>query len=59
MLYSSKKFKYVIVDSQIDAIDELQQLLSAYTNYSCVGVARNKEDAINLILDQLPHIVFF
>ncbi len=59
MVYSSKKYKYVIVDSQLDAINDLQQLLGKYTNYMCVGIARNKEDAINLILDQLPHLVFF
>ncbi|WP_457611249.1 LytR/AlgR family response regulator transcription factor [Lutibacter sp.] len=59
MLYSSKKYKYVIVDSQMDTIDELQQLLGKYTNYSCVGIARNREDAINLIIDQLPYLVFF
>ncbi len=59
MLDSSKKYKYVIVDSQIDDVNELQQLLTKYSNYSCVGIARNKEEAINLIIDQLPHLVFF
>lgn len=59
MLYSSNKYKYVIVDSQIDDVNELQQLLTKYSNYSCVGIARNKEEAINLIIDQLPHLVFF
>ncbi|MCF6182925.1 hypothetical protein [Lutibacter sp.] len=59
MLYSSKKYKYVIVDSQIDDVNELQQLLTKYSNYSCVGIARNKDEAINLIIDQLPHLVFF
>ncbi|NEW78747.1 MAG: response regulator [Gelidibacter sp.] len=43
----------------MDDVNELQQLLGKYTNYSCVGIARNKEDAINLIIDQLPHLVFF
>ncbi len=59
MLFSSKKYKYVIVDSQTAAVNELQQQLSRYTKYCCVGIARNKEDAINLIIDQLPHLVFF
>ena len=59
MIYSYKKYKYVIVDSQKDDVNELQHLLGKYTNYSCVGIARNKEDAINLIIDQLPHLVFF
>jgi len=59
VVYSPKKYKYVIVDSQSDDVNNLQQLLENYTNYMCVGVARNKEDAINLILDQLPNIVFF
>ncbi len=59
MVYSSKKYRYVIVDSQLDAINDLPQLLGKYTNYMFVGVARNMEDAINIILDQLPHLVFF
>ena len=59
MVYSSKKYKYVIIDSQLDDVNDLQQLLSKYSNYVCVGVARNKNDAINIILDQLPHLVFF
>lgn len=59
MIYSSKKYKYIIVDSQLDAINNLQQLLNDYTNYLCVGVAKTKEDAVNLIIDQLPNLVFF
>ena len=59
MIYSSKKYKYVIVDSQLNDVDDLQRLISKYTNYRCVGVASNREDAINLIIDQLPHLVFF
>jgi DNA-binding LytR/AlgR family response regulator len=59
VVYSSKKFKYVIIDSQLDDVKDLQQLLGKYSNYVCVGVAKNKNDAINIILDQLPHLVFF
>jgi DNA-binding LytR/AlgR family response regulator len=46
------------VDSQIDAINNLKQQLSNYPNYICVGIAKTKEDAINIILDELPHLVF-
>ena len=59
MIYSSKKYKYIIVDSHIEDASDLQTEFNKYPNYSCVGIARNKEDAVNLILDQLPHIVFF
>lgn len=59
MLYSPKKYKYVIVDSQADTLNDLQQQLKKYANYSCVGIASNKEEAINLIIDHLPHLVFF
>lgn len=59
MIYSQKKYRYIIVDSQESAVNDLQQLLRAYTNYSCVGVASTKEEAINLIIDQLPQLVFF
>jgi DNA-binding LytR/AlgR family response regulator len=59
MIYSSKKYKYLIVDSHLEDASTLQKELNKYPNFSCVGVARNKEDGVNLILDQLPHLVFF
>ena len=59
MIYSSKKYKYVIIDSKLDDSKELQLLLSKYNNFHCVGIAKSKEDGLNLILDQLPHLVFF
>jgi DNA-binding LytR/AlgR family response regulator len=59
LIYSSKKYKYVIIDSKLDDSKELQLLLSKYNNFHCVGIAKSKEDGLNLILDQLPHLVFF
>ncbi len=59
MIYSPKKYKYLIVDSHIEDATDLQMELNKYPNYSCIGIARNKEEAVNLILDQLPHLVFF
>jgi DNA-binding LytR/AlgR family response regulator len=58
VIYSSKKYKYVIIDSHLNDVNSLKQLICNYTNYICVGVASNTEDAINLIIDQLPHLVF-
>ncbi len=59
MIYSSKKYKYVIVDSQLNDVFDLKRLMDKYTNYSCVGVANSREEALNLIIDQLPQLVFF
>jgi DNA-binding LytR/AlgR family response regulator len=57
--YTSKKYGYIIVDSQSDAIDDLLKNLETYEHYKCIGIAKTSEDAINLILDQLPSLVFF
>jgi response regulator of citrate/malate metabolism len=59
MVYTFNKYKYVIVDSQPDAVHLLQDLLDSYSNYTCVGVARNNDEAVNMILDQIPQLVFF
>ncbi|UMB53915.1 LytTR family transcriptional regulator DNA-binding domain-containing protein [Lutibacter sp. A64] len=59
MHYSLKKYKYVIVDSQPDAIVELQNHMKDYGQYVCVGVAKNSEEAIHIIIDKTPNLVFF
>jgi len=56
--FSTRKYNYLIVDSQLDDVKELQKQFENYPDYHCVGIARNKDEAVNLILDQHPHIVF-
>lgn len=58
MNFSSRKYKYVIVDAQINDVNELRQQFDNYPSYNCVGIARNEVEAINLIIDQNPHLVF-
>lgn len=58
MNFSDRKYKYVIVDPQIDDVNELRHQFDNYPSYNCVGVARNEAEAINLIVDQNPHLVF-
>lgn len=58
MKFSTKKYKYIIVDSQIEDIDELKNKLLEYSDLYCVGVAKSELEAINLILEQIPHLVF-
>ncbi len=58
-VYSAKKYNYIIVDSNEESINQLQRLLENYPHYTCCGIARSTEEAINLIIDQIPHVVFF
>ncbi|WKD85247.1 Transcriptional regulatory protein BtsR [Polaribacter huanghezhanensis] len=58
MDFSTKKYKYIIVDSQIEDTRELKQQLESYPNYYCVGIAKNESEAINLALEQIPNLVF-
>ncbi len=58
MNFSARKYKYIIVDPQIDDVNKLRYQFENHPSYNCVGIARNKEEAINLILDQNPHLVF-
>lgn len=59
MNFSPRKFKYLIIDSQLEDVTLLQQQIKKYQDYVCVGVARSKGEAINLIIDHLPQLVFF
>ncbi len=59
VVYSAKKYKYIIVDSDEESIKQLQRQLENYPHYTCCGIARSTEEAIYLIMDQIPHVVFF
>ncbi len=58
MYYSSKKHNYIIVDSQPKAIEDMLNHMKGYGQYVCVGVAKNTEEAINIIIDKTPNLVF-
>src|SRR5690606_38125786 len=52
------KYPYVIIDSDVKAIDRLKELFRNHPEYYCVGIAGNQEDAISVILDKAPKLVF-
>ena len=56
---TSKRYKYIIVDSRFEDVKLLQQHLKEHPDYNCAGIAKNKDDAINLIVDESPQLVFF
>ena len=58
MKFSAKKHKYIIVDSQFEEISNLKRQLEAYPNFCCGGIAKKRSDAVNLILEVQPKLVF-
>ncbi|UOB16886.1 LytR/AlgR family response regulator transcription factor [Abyssalbus ytuae] len=52
------KYPYVIVDNQTQAIDRLKEAFRDYPEYYCVGISGNRDDAVSLILDKSPRLVF-
>ncbi|MBG7630406.1 MAG: hypothetical protein IZT56_08235 [Bacteroidetes bacterium] len=59
MDFTSRKYKYVIVDSCNQDVMDLQRFFENHQNFTCAGVARNEDEATNLILDIQPDLVFF
>lgn len=57
--FSEKRYYYAIIDSNEESICQLQEELKNYPSYSCVGVAKNSDEAVNLIIDKTPNLVFF
>lgn len=58
MNYSNAKYKYIIIDSQIEDIGNLNKHLLSYDNFYNVGNAKCKSEAINLIIEEQPKLVF-
>lgn len=52
------QYSYLIVDDSKDNIQETLRKFEAFPEYYCAGVAQNKEDAINKILELQPQLVF-
>lgn len=52
------QYSYLIIDDDADAVKETLRLFEGFPEYYCVGVAGNREDAINKILELQPQIVF-
>lgn len=56
--FSTRKYKYIIIDSQIEDSNNLKQHLVGHQNFYCVGIAKCKAEGINLILEEQPKLVF-
>lgn len=59
MSFTSRRYKYIIIDTQIEDLNNLKQHLDGYSNFYCAGMANCKSDAVNLILEERPTLVFF
>ena len=52
------KYSYIIVDNDKKAVNELHKVLGEFPNFYCRGIAENEDDAIDLVLDKTPHLIF-
>ncbi|UZO80758.1 LytTR family DNA-binding domain-containing protein [Aquimarina sp. ERC-38] len=52
------KYPYIIIDNDNSAVNTIQIFLERYENYVCTGIASNEADALNLILERKPALVF-
>jgi len=52
------RYSYVIIDNDDEAVDDLRKVLGQFPDYYCRGVAKNEEEAINLVMEQTPQLVF-
>jgi DNA-binding LytR/AlgR family response regulator len=52
------QYSYLIVDDNGANIKETLSVFEGFPEYYCAGIATNKEDAINKILELQPQIVF-
>ena len=52
------KYPYVIIDNNNGAVNKLKEAFSNHPEYYCVGIADNQEDALSVILDKMPKLVF-
>ncbi|RZK53911.1 MAG: DNA-binding response regulator [Pedobacter sp.] len=52
------RYPYLVIDNSADEIQETIRVIERFPDYFCVGTADSKDDAINLILELQPKIVF-
>ncbi len=52
------KYPYIIIDNDQKTIDSIQIALETLTDYICTGIAKNEQEALDLILERRPRIVF-
>ena len=52
------QYSYLIVDDNKDNIQETLRKFESFPEFYCAGVAENREDAVNKILELEPQLVF-
>lgn len=52
------KYPYVIIDNDQKTTDSIQIALENHTDYICTGIARDEQEALDLILERKPRLVF-
>lgn len=52
------KYPYVIIDNDKKSSESIQLVLEGRTDYVCTGIANNEEEALDLILERRPRLVF-
>ncbi|WP_158250445.1 MULTISPECIES: LytR/AlgR family response regulator transcription factor [Aquimarina] len=52
------KYPYVIIDNDKKIANSIQISLEEKPNYICTGIAKNEQEALDLILERRPRIVF-
>ncbi|WP_025741377.1 LytR/AlgR family response regulator transcription factor [Aquimarina pacifica] len=52
------KYPYVVIDNDEKIADTIQISLEENSDYICTGIAKDEQDALDLILERRPRIVF-
>ncbi|MFC5045957.1 LytR/AlgR family response regulator transcription factor [Aquimarina hainanensis] len=52
------KYPYIIIDNDQQTINAIQIALEEHSDYICTGVAKSEEEAIDLILERKPRLIF-
>jgi len=53
------RYPFIVVDNSTDNIEETLHKLKRFENFYCIGVANTSEQALNVILEKQPAIVFY
>ena len=52
------QYRYSIIENEKTTINGLQNFFSKADNYSCVGVSHNYDQALDVIIEHRPNVVF-
>lgn len=52
------KYPYIIIDNDSTSVNTIQLFLENYEDFVCTGIAKSEADALNLILERKPALIF-